>query len=137
MKKILFFAAMLSFAVACGGNQQQDNAEEAAQTPEAAVEAVETEAEAEAVVAPQPEEVTANKAEAFQEKKLEVGQTLDVAVATAEQEDGNKLTVSEIKPEKKPVQLEVKEGKKSELKVNGDLKVSDSKLKVGTAEATK
>lgn len=137
MKKILFFAAMLSFAVACGGNQQQNNAEEAAQTPEAAVEAVETEAEAEAVVAPQPEEVTANKAEAFQEKKLEVGQTLDVAVATAEQEDGNKLTVSEIKPEKKPVQLEVKEGKKSELKVNGDLKVSDSKLKVGTAEATK
>lgn len=139
MKKILFFAAMLSFAVACGGNQQQDNAEEAAQTPEAAVEAVETveTVKAEAVVAPQPEEVTANKAEAFQEKKLEVGQTLDVAVATAEQEDGNKLTVSEIKPEKKPVQLEVKEGKKSELKVNGDLKVSDSKLKVGTAEATK
>lgn len=128
---------MLSFAVACGGNQQQDNAEEAAQTPEAAVEAVETVETVKAEAVPQPEEVTANKAEAFQEKKLEVGQTLDATVATAKEEDGKKLTVSEIKPEKKPVQLEVKEGKKSELKVNGDLKVSDSKLKVGTAEATK
>ena len=127
MKKILFFAAMLSFAVACGGKQQQDNAEEAAQAPEAAVENVEV------VATPQPEEVTvakpevATEAEAetvkIKETKLKVNNTLTVKDATNKEESAEKFTVTEIKPAEESAKLEVKEGKKTDIKVSGDLKV--------------
>lgn len=127
MKKILFFAAMLSFAVACGGNQQQNNAEEAAQAPEAAVENVE------AVATPQPEEVTVTKPEEateaetetvkVKETKIKVNKTLQVKDATNKDESAEKFTVTEIKPAEESVKLEVKEGKKTDIKVSGDLKV--------------
>lgn len=127
MKKILFFAAMLSFAVACGGNQQQNNAEEAAQAPEAAVENVEV------VATPQPEEVTVAKPEVateaetetvkVKETKLKVNNTLKVKEATNKDESAEKFTVTEIKPAEESVKLEVKEGKKTDIKVSGDLKV--------------
>lgn len=127
MKKILFFAAMLSFAVACGGNQQQNNAEEAAQAPEAAVENVEV------VATPQPEEVTVAKPEEateaetetvkIKETKLKVNNTLTVKAATDKEESAEKFTVTEIKPAEEPAKLEVKEGKKTDIKVSGDLKV--------------
>lgn len=125
MKKILFFAAMLSFAVACGGNQQQNNTEEAAQAPEAAVENVEV------VATPQPEKVTVAKPEEtteaetvkIKETKLKVNNTLTVKDATNKDESAEKFTVTEIKPAEEPAKLEVKEAKKTDIKVSGDLKV--------------
>ena len=111
MKKFMFFAAMLSFTVACGGNAQS---------------AAEAEAE---VVVPAVETVTADKAESFTMTKLEV-------VKTAEAEETTKakpmLKVSEIKEVRKAPAANV-DGTVPMQKTNVTL--SEKKMKVITTDA--
>lgn len=107
----MFFAAMLSFTVACGGNAQS---------------AAEAEAE---VVVPAVETVTADKAESFTMTKLDV-------VKTAEAEETTKakpmLKVSEIKEVRKAPAANVN-GTVPMQKTNVTL--SEKKMKVITTDA--
>ncbi len=106
MKKILFFAALLGFAVACGGQQTNENTEEQSvveveATEEATEEAVEeateetvVDAAKPAVVAPAPKAEAKVEAEVAKpvkpiESTAEVGTTL----TTGEKKEDGKLTV--------------------------------------------
>lgn len=133
MKKILFFAAMLSFAVACGGNQQ-NNAEEAVEATDAAVESTEV------VVAPAPktEEESTEQKEVFNGQKLEANVDTQLKVVEAKEGSEMKLSVSEVKEVEEPKKgLKVEDSKKNKLSTKEGLQVSGKKTTVGTAEAAK
>lgn len=133
MKKILFFAAMLSFAVACGGNQQ-NNAEEAVEATDAAVESTEV------VVAPAPktEEENTEQKEVFNGQKLEANVDTQLKVVEAKEGSEMKLSVSEIKEVEEPKKgLKVEDSKKNKLSTKEGLQVSGKKTTVGTAETAK
>lgn len=133
MKKILFFAAMLSFAVACGGNQQ-NNAEEAVEATDAAVESTEV------VVAPATETETENteQKEVFNGQKLEANVDTQLKVVEAKEGSEMKLSVSEVKEVEEPKKgLKVEDSKKNKLSTKEGLQVSGKKTTVGTAEAAK
>lgn len=133
MKKILFFAAMLSFAVACGGNQQ-NNAEEAVEATDVAVESTEV------VVAPAPktEEESTEQKEVFNGQKLEANVDTQLKVVEAKEGSEMKLSVSEIKEVEEPKKgLKVEDSKKNKLSTKEGLQVSGKKTTVGTVEAAK
>ncbi|MBE6176754.1 MAG: hypothetical protein E7146_07150 [Rikenellaceae bacterium] len=133
MKKILFFAAMLSFAVACGGNQQ-NNAEEAVEATDVAVESTEV------VVAPAPQTETENteQKEVFNGQKLEANVDTQLQVVEAKEGSEMKLSVSEVKEVEEPKKgLKVEDSKKNKLSTKEGLQVSGKKTTVGTAEAAK
>lgn len=133
MKKILFFAAMLSFAVACGGNQQ-NNAEEAVEATDAAVESTEV------VVAPAPktEEENTEQKEVFNGQKLESNVDTQLKVVEAKEGSEMKLSVSEVKEVEEPKKgLKVEDSKKNKLSTKEGLQVSGKKTTVGTVEAAK
>lgn len=135
MKKILFFAAMLSFAVACGGNQQ-NNAEEAVEATDAAVESTEV------VVAPAPkaetEEENTEQKEVFNGQKLEANVDTQLKVVEAKEGSEMKLSVSEVKEVEEPKKgLKVEDSKKNKLSTKEGLQVSGKKTTVGTVEAAK
>lgn len=133
MKKILFFAAMLSFAVACGGNQQ-NNAEEAVEATDAAVESTEV------VVAPATNTETENteQKEVFNGQKLEANVDTQLKVVEAKEGSEMKLSVSEVKEVEEPKKgLKVEDSKKNKLSTKEGLQVSGKKTTVGTAEAAK
>ena len=133
MKKILFFAAMLSFAVACGGNQQ-NNAEEAVEATDAAVESTEV------VVAPAPktEEESTEQKEVFNGQKLEANVDTQLKVVEAKEGSEMKLSVSEVKEVEEPKKgLKVEDSKKNKLSTKEGLQVSGKKTTVGATEAAK
>ena len=121
MKKIFAFAVLFAAMslVACGG--EQPKAEEA---EDVAVEEVVVE---EAPAAPA---VKAEKAEtpSVNVEELTVSKPLDVKVEAAVVEQDNKPTVTkELKPEKKPMQINTK--KDTKLQVQG---TNEKNLQVGT-----
>lgn len=125
MKKIFAFAVLFAAMslVACGG--EQPKAEEA---EDVAVEEVVVE-EAPAAPAAAPA-VKAEKAEtpSVNVEELTVSKPLDVKVEAAVVEQDNKPTVTkELKPEKKPMQINAK--KDTKLQVQG---TNEKNLQVGT-----
>lgn len=124
MKKIFAFAVLFAAMslVACGG--EQPKAEEA---EDVAVEEVVVEEAPEAPAAPA---VKAEKAEApsVNVEELTVSKPLDVKVEAAVVEQDNKPTVTkELKPAKKPMQVNTK--KDTKLQVQG---TNEKNLQVGT-----
>lgn len=124
MKKIFAFAVLFAAMslVACGG--EQPKAEEA---EDVAVEEVVVE---EAPAAPAAPAVKAEKAEApsVNVEELTVSKPLDVKVEAAVVEQDNKPTVTkELKPAKKPMQVNTK--KDTKLQVQG---TNEKNLQVGT-----
>lgn len=124
MKKIFAFAVLFAAMslVACGG--EQPKAEEA---EEVAVEEVVVE---EAPAAPAAPAVKAEKAEtpSVNVEELTVSKPLDVKVEAAAVEQDNKPTVTkELKPAKKPMQINTK--KDTKLQVQG---TNEKNLQVGT-----
>ena len=124
MKKIFAFAILFAAVsmVACGGEQLK--AEEA---EDVAVEEVVVE---EAPAAPAAPAVKAEKAEApsVNVEELTVSEPLDVKVEAAVVEQDNKPTVTkELKPAKKPMQINTK--KDTKLQVQG---TNEKNLQVGT-----
>lgn len=124
MKKIFAFAVLFvaMSLVACGG--EQPKAEEA---EDVAVEEVVVE---EAPAAPAAPAVKAEKAEApsVNVEELTVSEPLDVKVEAAVVEQDNKPTVTkELKPAKKPMQVNTK--KDTKLQVQG---TNEKNLQVGT-----
>lgn len=124
MKKIFTFAVLFAAMslVACGG--EQPKAEEA---EDVAVEEVVVE---EAPAAPAAPAVKAEKAEtpSVNVEELTVSKPLDVKVEAAVVEQDNKPTVTkELKPEKKPMQINTK--KDTKLQVQG---TNEKNLQVGT-----
>ena len=124
MKKIFAFAVLFAAMslVACGG--EQPKAEEA---EDVAVEEVVVE---EAPAAPAVPAVKAEKAEApsVNVEELTVSEPLDVKVEAAVVEQDNKPTVTkELKPAKKPMQINTK--KDTKLQVQG---TNEKNLQVGT-----
>lgn len=124
MKKIFAFAVLFAAMslVACGG--EQPKAEEA---EDVAVEEVVVEEAPEAPAAPA---VKAEKAEApsVNVEELTVSKPLDVKVEAAVVEQDNKPTVTkELKPAKKPMQINTK--KDTKLQVQG---TNEKNLQVGT-----
>mgnify|MGYP003442148134 CR=1 FL=1 len=124
MKKIFAFAVLFAAMslVACGG--EQPKAEEA---EDVAVEEVVVE---EAPAAPAAPAVKAEKAEApsVNVEELTVSKPLDVKVEAAVVEQDNKPTVTkELKPAKKPMQINTK--KDTKLQVQG---TNEKNLQVGT-----
>lgn len=158
MKKILFFAALLGFAVACGGQQTEEKkAEEQVATEEVATEevateeAVEEEAEPEAPAATTVKKPAAQKpvaqkpaepAKEEEKKTLTVSnKTVGVKGVQAKEEgqaEGAPLKASEftnIKSVKavgdKPATEKKEIGK--EVKTTKKLTISDSEVKTGVA----
>lgn len=153
MKKILFFAALLGFAVACGGQQTEEKkAEEQVATEEVATEevateeAVEEEAEPEAPAATTVKKPAAQKpaepAKEEEKKTLTVSnKTVGVKGVQAKEEgqaEGAPLKASEftnIKSVKavgdKPATEKREIGK--EVKTTKKLTISDSEVKTGVA----
>ena len=124
MKKIFAFAVLFAAMslVACGG--EQPKAEEA---EDVAVEEVVVE---EAPAAPAAPAVKAEKAEApsVNVEELTVSKPLDVKVEAAVVEQDTKPTVTkELKPAKKPMQINTK--KDTKLQVQG---TNEKNLQVGT-----
>ena len=124
MKKIFAFAVLFAAMslVACGG--EQPKAEEA---EDVAVEEVVVEEAPEAPAAPA---VKAEKAEtpSVNVEELTVSKPLDVKVEAAVVEQDNKPTVTkELKPAKKPMQINTK--KDTKLQVQG---TNEKNLQVGT-----
>lgn len=124
MKKIFAFAVLFAAMslVACGG--EQPKAEEA---EDVAVEEVVVE---EAPAAPAAPAVKAEKAEtpSVNVEELTVSKPLDVKVEAAVVEQDNKPTVTkELKPAKKPMQVNTK--KDTKLQVQG---TNEKNLQVGT-----
>ena len=124
MKKIFAFAVLFAAMslVACGG--EQPKAEEA---EDVAVEEVVVE---EAPAAPAVPAVKAEKAEtpSVNVEELTVSEPLDVKVEAAVVEQDNKPTVTkELKPAKKPMQINTK--KDTKLQVQG---TNEKNLQVGT-----
>lgn len=124
MKKIFAFAVLFAAMslVACGG--EQPKAEEA---EDVAVEEVVVE---EAPAAPAAPAVKAEKAEtpSVNVEELTVSKPLDAKVEAAVVEQDNKPTVTkELKPEKKPMQINTK--KDTKLQVQG---TNEKNLQVGT-----
>lgn len=110
MKKILFFAALLGFAVACGGQQTNENTEEQSvveveateeATEEAVEEAVEeateetvVDAAKPAVVAPAPKAEAKVEAEVAKPvKPIESTAKVGTTLTTGEKKEDGKLTV--------------------------------------------
>lgn len=106
MKKILFFAALLGFAVACGGQQTNENTEEQSvveveATEEATEEAVEetteetvVDAAKPAVVAPAPKAEAKVEAEVAKPvKPIESTAKVGTTLTTGEKKEDGKLTV--------------------------------------------
>ena len=127
MKKIFAFAVLFAAMslVACGG--EQPKAEEA---EDVAVEEVVVEEAPAAPVAPAAPAVKAEKAEtpSVNVEELTVSKPLDVKVEAAVVEQDNKPTVTkELKPEKKPMQINTK--KDTKLQVQG---TNEKNLQVGT-----
>ena len=124
MKKIFAFAVLFAAMslVACGG--EQPKAEEA---EDVAVEEVVVE---ETPAAPAAPAVKAEKAEtpSVNVEELTVSEPLDVKVEAAVVEQDNKPTVTkELKPAKKPMQINTK--KDTKLQVQG---TNEKNLQVGT-----
>lgn len=127
MKKIFAFAVLFAAMslVACGG--EQPKAEEA---EDVAVEEVVVEEAPEAPAAPAAPAVKAEKAEtpSVNVEELTVSKPLDVKVEAAVVEQDNKPTVTkELKPAKKPMQINTK--KDTKLQVQG---TNEKNLQVGT-----
>ena len=152
MKKILFFATLLGFAVACGGQQTEEKkAEEQVATEEVATEEVATEeAEPEAPAATTVKKPAAQKpaaqkpAEPAKEEKKTLtvsNKTVGVKGVQAKEEgeaEGAPLKASEftnIKSVKavgdKPATEKKEIGK--EVKTTKKLTISDSEVKTGVA----
>lgn len=102
MKKILFFAALLGFAVACGGQQTNENTEEQSvveveATEEAVEEATEetvVDAAKPAVVAPAPKAEAKVEAEVAKPvKPIESTAKVGTTLTTGEKKEDGKLTV--------------------------------------------
>lgn len=108
MKKILFFAAMLGFAVACGGQKSGEAAEQPAAEVEAAVEAVEPTVEPAAEAAPAPavkaEAVVEAAPEAEVEKKEPIASEAKVGtgLSTGEEKKAQFEVKGNIDPEAQP-----------------------------------
>lgn len=138
MKKIFFFAAMLAFSVACGGNQANTNdeqtaeAEVAVEAVEEAVEEVAPEAEpvVEAVAAPEKDVVTADKAPEFKGTTPVATTTLK---AQKEVETKQFEGVTEAKEVKKveSISLDSNNAKESAEAPKLDAKIDGSKVKKG------
>lgn len=138
MKKFFFFAAMLAFSVACGGNQANTNDEQAAEA-EVAVEAVEEAVEAvapeaepvvEAVAAPEKDVVTADKAPEY---KVTTPAATTTLKAQKEVETKQFEGVTEAKEVKKveSISLDSNNAKESAEAPKLDSKVDGSKVKKG------
>lgn len=138
MKKFFFFAAMLAFSVACGGNQANTNDEQAAEA-EVAVEAVEEAVEAvapeaepvvEAVAAPEKDVVTADKAPEY---KVTTPAATTTLKAQKEVETKQFEGATEAKAVKKAesISLDSNNAKESAEAPKLDSKVDGSKVKKG------
>ena len=140
MKKIFFFAAMLAFSVACGGNQANTNdeqtaeAEVAVEAVEEAVEEVATEAEptVEAVAAPEKDVVTADKAPEY---KVTTPAATTTLKAQKEVETKQFEGVTEAKEVKKveSISLDSNNAKESAEAPKLDSKIDGSKVKKGAS----
>ena len=124
MKKIFAFAVLFAAMslVACGGEQPKAEEAEAVAVEEVVVE--------EAPAAPAAPAVKAEKAEtpSVNVEELTVSEPLDVKVEAAVVEQDNKPTVTkELKPAKKPMQINTK--KDTKLQVQG---TNEKNLQVGT-----
>lgn len=137
MKKIFFFAAMLAFSVACGGNQANTNDEQTAEADVAveAVEAVEEvapEAEpvVEAVAAPEKDVVTADKAPEY---KVTTPAATTTLKAQKEVETKQFEGTTEAKEVKKveSISLDSNNAKESAEAPKLDSKIDGSKVKKG------
>lgn len=140
MKKIFFFAAMLAFSVACGGNQANTNDEQAAEA-EVAVEAVEEAVEevaqeaepvVEAVAAPEKDVVTADKAPEY---KVTTPAATTTLKAQKEVETKQFEGVTEAKEVKKveSISLDSNNAKESAEAPKLDAKIDGSKVKKGAS----
>ena len=138
MKKIFFFAAMLAFSVACGGNQANTNDEQTAEA-EVAVEAVEEAVEevapesepvVEAVAAPEKDVVTADKAPEY---KVTTPAATTTLKAQKEVETKQFEGVTEAKEVKKveSISLDSNNAKESAEAPKLDAKIDGSKVKKG------
>jgi hypothetical protein len=135
MKKVLFFAAMLSFAVACGGENKSDN--NAEETVVEAVEVVE-ETVAPEVKAEAAPEVAPKVEENGEDRKLTVVKTTgikSVEAAETKKADDSQFTASEYK-EYEVRTIDDNKNAKQSIKVDGKKKiqVSDTKSVVGVKE---
>lgn len=138
MKKIFFFAAMLAFSVACGGNQANTNdeqtaeAEVAVEAVEEAVEEVAPEAEpvVEAVAAPEKDVVTADKTPEY---KVTTPAATTTLKAQKEVETKQFEGVTEAKEVKKveSISLDSNNAKESAEAPKLDSKIDGSKVKKG------
>ena len=132
MKKIFFFAAMLAFSVACGGNQANTNDEQTAEAVEEAVEEVAPEAEpvVEAVAAPEKDVVTADKAPEY---KVTTPAATTTLKAQKEVETKQFEGVTEAKEVKKveSISLDSNNAKESAEAPKLDSKIDGSKVKKG------
>ena len=138
MKKIFFFAAMLAFSVACGGNQANTNdeqtaeAEVAVEAVEEAVEEVAPEAEptVEAVAAPEKDVVTADKTPEY---KVTTPAATTTLKAQKEVETKQFEGVTEAKEVKKveSISLDSNNAKESAEAPKLDAKIDGSKVKKG------
>ena len=138
MKKVLFFAAMLSFAVACGGGvKSANNAEEAAVEAPEAVEEVAPEAAEEAVPEVKAEaapEIQANeKAEMpkLTVNKVIEGAKVEAAEVAEEVAEEAQFQVTEIKEKVKLESATIGKDKKKVVETN--LKVSETPVAKGVA----
>ncbi len=138
MKKVLFFAAMLSFAVACGGENKNDN--NAEETVVETVEAVEEQA------APEVKAEAEQTVEAPEETKLVVNKVIENAnCAEVKAEEKTLKAVDatikkEVKAEEKTLKAVDatldKDAKKSIKKENKkNLKVTETNLNANVATA--
>ena len=140
MKKFFFFAAMLAFSVACGGNQANTNdeqtaeAEVAVEAVEEAVEEVAPEAEptVEAVAAPEKDVVTADKAPQFKGTTPVATTTLEAQKSVETKEFQGATEVKEVK-KAESISLESNNSKPTAEAPKVESKVDASKVKKGAS----
>lgn len=138
MKKIFFFASMLAFSVACGGNQANTNdeqtaeAEVAVEAVEEAVEEVAPEAEpvVEAVAAPEKDVVTADKAPEYKVTTPAATTTLKAQKEVETKEFQGATEVKEVK-KAESISLESNNSKPTAEAPKLDAKIDGSKVKKG------
>lgn len=144
MKKIFFFAAMLAFSVACGGNQANTNDEQTAEA-EVAVEAVEEaapeaveevapEAEpvVEAVAAPEKDVVTADKTPEYKVTTPAATTTLKAQKEVETKQFEGTTQAKEVK-KVESISLDSNNAKESAEAPKLDSKIDGSKVKKGAS----
>ena len=140
MKKIFFFAAMLAFSVACGGNQANTNdeqtaeAEVAVEAVEEAVEEVAPEAEpvVEAVAAPEKDVVTADKAPEYKVTTPAATTTLKAQKEVDTKQFEGTTQAKEVK-KVESISLDSNNAKESAEAPKLDSKIDGSKVKKGAS----